>query len=100
MVEREPDITTRHCQALHGIETGGIFGPRTAQELAPRWHLLEQSLDPDAGAGRKRSRPLAHRLAVIDFDSPAVASAHPAFEDESRDAGDGRQGLPAEAEAG
>ena len=73
MVEREADVAARHRQPLHRVEAGGIFGARAAQELAPRRDLVEQSFDADPGAGRKRRRPLARRVAVIDLDPPAVA---------------------------
>ena len=99
MVEREADVAARHREALHGIEAGRIFGTRAAQELAARGHLVEQALDPDASAGRKRSRPLPRRLPVIHLDSPAVRPASPAFERQPRDACDRWQGLAPEAEA-
>ncbi len=73
MVEGEGDIAPRHRQPLHRVEAGGIFGARRAQELAPRRHLVEQALDPDPGAGRKRGRPLPGRRAMVDLDPPAVA---------------------------
>ena len=100
MVEREADVAARHRQPLHRVEAGGIFGARAAQELAPRGDLVEQPFDADPRAGRKRGRPLAHRLAMIDLDPPAVGAAHAAFERQPRHAGDRRQRLAAEAEAG
>ena len=38
MVEREAHVGARHGEAAHDFEAGGIFGPRTAQEFAPRGH--------------------------------------------------------------
>ena len=71
-----------------------------AQELAPRRHLVEQVLDANAGAGRKRGRPLARpvRHGRSSIRQPS-APAHPAFDRQPRDAGDRRQRLAAKAEA-
>ena len=100
MIEREPDVAPRHRQPLHRVEAGGIFGARAAQELAAGGHLVEQPLDPDPRAGRKRGRPLPRPLAMIDLDSPAVGAAHAALQRQPRHAGDRGQRLAAEAEAG
>ena len=100
MLEAEADIGARHREAPHGVEAGAIFGARAAQELAPRRHLVEQALDPDPRPGGQSGGPLACLGAMVDLDSPPVMPRDAAVEGQSRDAGDRRQGLAAEAEAG
>ena len=42
MLEGKADVGPGHRQPLHGVEAGGIFGARRAQEFAPRRNLVEQ----------------------------------------------------------
>src|SRR5690348_15280628 len=99
MVERERNVASRHRQALHRIEAGGILGARTAQELAAGRYPIEGPLDRDPRSRRKCSRPLPRQFAVIDFDPPAIRSPHAAFDLEPRDAGYRRERFAAETEA-
>ena len=106
MIEREGDIGPRHRQSPYRIEARGIFRARAAQEFAAGRHLVEQSLDPHPGAGRKRCRPLARRNAMIDRQPPAPTSvigaaiSSPTLDRHLRHARDRRQRLAAKAEAG
>ena len=99
MIEREADIGARHRQPLNRIQTGGIFGARGAQKLAPGRHLVEQAFDPDSGAGGKCARPFLDPRAMVDDDPPALRAGRTAVEREPRHRRDRGQGLAAKAEA-
>src|SRR5437763_4006908 len=100
MIEREADIAPRHRQALHGVEAGGIFGARRAQEFPAGRNLVEQPFDADSGPRGERRRLLPYKLAVVDLDSPAIRISDTALEPQAGHAGDRRQRLATETEAG
>ena len=100
MFEGEADIGPGHGEPLHHVEAGAIFAALGAQELAAGGDAGEQILDGDAGAGRKRGRPLPSEPAIVDDARPAVGAAHAAFDRDPGDACDRRQGLAAKAQGG
>ncbi len=83
MLEREGNIAASHRKPFHHIEAGGIFRARTAEELTPGGNLLEQALDPNAGARRQRGRALADFPSVVDLDPPSVRAARAAVESQA-----------------
>ena len=100
MLQRKAQFGPGHGQTADDVEAGSIFGPRTAQELAPRRHLFKQPFHPHPGARRQRGGAFFGQRAIIDHAPPALCPAHPAFQRQGCDTGDRGERLAPEAQSG
>src|SRR3546814_12296874 len=64
VLDGEAHVRPRHREPPHGVQTGGIFAARAAQEFAPRRDAREQILDHHARAVRQRRGPFGHHRAI------------------------------------
>ena len=88
MFNGKANVRPRHRQPLHGVERGGIFGARAAQEFAAGGHIAKQIFNPNACTLRQCSGPLTCHHAMVHRPRPAFGTSGPAFQRHFRNAGD------------